>query len=207
MVYTMEQFLSEKTGIVRLLNKQLADTLDLRSQARQSYFNARGPYLQQLRDLFGGLGHDLVQITDLIAQGINETGGYAIASARSVARESGLREYPVDTLEARDQLQTLLSNYSRYELDTRNNMKAAREAGESATVLLLHVILSTIENHLWFLEAYLEGIVTRSASATARSLNSGHATQLPAWTSSLSNLPRINWSETIVGFPSDMIGM
>ena len=191
----MEHFSDETIGSVRLLNKQLADTLDLRSQARQSYFNARGPYIQELRDLFAGLGRDLCQITGLIAEGINETGGYAIATARSVARESGLREYPVDVLDARDQLATLLSNYSRYELDTRNNMKAAREAGESATVLLLHVILSSIENHLWFIDAYLEGIVT------------GHGNQLPAWTSSLSNQPRINWSESVVCFPSDMIGM
>jgi len=53
--------------IVRLLNKQLADTLDLRSQARQSYFNVRGPYSHELRSLFDGLAIDLRYFADLIA--------------------------------------------------------------------------------------------------------------------------------------------
>src|SRR5436190_117309 len=59
-----------RTTIIRLLNKQLADTLDLRSQARQSYFNVRGPYSQELRSLFDGLARDLRHFADLIAQRI-----------------------------------------------------------------------------------------------------------------------------------------
>jgi hypothetical protein len=34
----------EVITIVRLLNKQLGDTIDLRSQARLSYFNVKGSY-------------------------------------------------------------------------------------------------------------------------------------------------------------------
>ena len=161
-----------RTTIIRLLNKQLADTHDLRSQARESYFNVRGPYSQELRSLFDGLARDLRQFAHLIARRINGVGGYAVATVRSVAHESGLRDYPVDVLDAHDQLEVLLSSYSRYELDTQHNMKGAREIGDSETVALLQVISVSIENNLWLLEAYLEGIAVGL-----------HGRKLPAWTS------------------------
>src|SRR5881296_1305948 len=112
-----------RTTIVRLLNKQLADTLDLRLQARQSYFNVRGSYCQELRSLFDGLARDL-------------------------------RHF-------------------------------AREIGDSATVDVVQVISVSIENDLWFLEAYLEGIVVGL-----------HGRKLPVWTSTLSNQCRTDQSES-----------
>jgi starvation-inducible DNA-binding protein len=166
---------SGSAATVRLLNQQLADTLDLRSQARQSYFNVRGSYSQELRLLFDGLARDLRQVADLVAERITDVGGYAIATVRSVADESGLRHYPTDVLDAHDQLEALLSSYSRYELDTQHNMKAAREIGDSETAALLQVIGVSIENNLWFLEAYLEGIAIGL-----------HGRKLPSWTSTLS---------------------
>jgi starvation-inducible DNA-binding protein len=175
----------EETAIVRLLNKQLADTLDLRSQVRQSYFNVRGPYSQELRSLFDGLARDLRHFADLIAQCIAGVGGYAVANVRSVAHESGLRDYPVDVLDAHDQLQALLSSYSRYELNTRHNLKSALEMGDSATAEVLQLISVSIENDLWFLEAYLEGIAVGL-----------HGRKLPLWTSTLSNQRRTDRGES-----------
>src|SRR5262249_53093859 len=123
--------------VVGLLNKQLAETLDLRLQTRESYFNVTGQYGEELRSLFAGLAMDLRSFADLIAERINHAGGYAVATVRSVAHESGLRDYPGDILDSRDQLEALLSGYSRYELNTQRNMKAAGEAGDAGTVALL----------------------------------------------------------------------
>jgi starvation-inducible DNA-binding protein len=167
------------TRIPRLLNKQMADTLDLRSQARQSYFNVRGPYSQELRSLFNGLATDLRQFADLIAERIKHVGGYAVATVRSVAHESGLRDYPDDALDSRDQLEALLSSYSQYELDTQQNLKTAGELGDSGTVQLLRSISISVENSLWFLEAYLEGVAVGL-----------HGRKLPAWTSTFPSTTR-----------------
>jgi hypothetical protein len=72
-----------------------------------------------------------------------------------------------------------------YELDTHHNLKAAREIGDSATVDVLQVISVSIENDLWFLEAYLEGIVVGL-----------HGRKLPVWTSTLSDQRRTDQSES-----------
>ncbi len=182
---SMEPSDGERMALVRLLNKQLADTLDLRSQARQSYFNARGPYGQELRSLFDGLARDLRCFADLIADRIVGAGGYAVATVRSVAHESGLRDYPVDVLNSHDQLAALLSSYSRYELVTGHNLKAVQEIGDPPTAEILQLISVSIEHELWFLEAYLEGIAVGL-----------HGRKLPVWTSTLSNHRRTHRGES-----------
>src|SRR5947208_2256293 len=77
------------------------------------------------------------------------------------------------------QLEPLLSRHSRSSMDTTHKLKAAREIGESATVDVLQVLSVSIENELWFLEAYLEAIVVGL-----------HGRKLPVWTSTLSDQRR-----------------
>jgi len=161
-----------RAAIVQLLNKQLADTLDLRSQARQAVFNVRGPYRAELHALFDQLAQELRRFADSIVKHICEGGGYARATIRSAAQDSGLRDYVGDVFDGHDFLQALLSSYSRYERDTLRNIKAAQEIGDAATAALLQAILASIGNSLWFLEAYLEGIAIRL-----------DAKKLPVWTS------------------------
>jgi starvation-inducible DNA-binding protein len=157
---------------IQLLNRQLADTVDLRSQARQAHFNVRGAHIQELRSLFDGLARDVRHFADLLAARITASGGTATATVRFSANESALRDYPMDAFDARDHLEALLSSYSRYEWDTRNNIKALQEIQDFESVRLLQVILGSIERSLWFLEAYLEGMAIGL-----------HGRKLPPWTS------------------------
>ena len=158
--------------LVQLLNRQLADTVDLRSQARQARFNVKGSFVQELSSLFDGLAQDLRQFADLIAQHINALGGNAVATVRFVAQESRLRDYPLDALDGHEHVEALLSSYARYELETCHNRKAAQELGDSGTAGLFQVILASVENNLWLLEAYLEGMAVGL-----------HGGKLPPWTS------------------------
>jgi starvation-inducible DNA-binding protein len=169
-----------------LLNRQLADTVDLRLQARQARFNVRGPYAPVLQPLFDGLARDLRHFADLIAQRITVFGGTASASVRFAASESNLRDYPLDALEAQDHLKALLSGYSRYELDTRRNLDTAEAEGDLETVKLLCAILVSIEKSLWFLEAYLEGIAVGL-----------HGRKLPAWFSTFGDTGEAGVATTI----------
>src|SRR5262249_34594911 len=108
-----------------------------------------------------------------------------VATVRFVARESNLRDYPVDALDAYDHLGALLSSYSRYEWFTRHNMKTAQDTGDSETEQLLKVISAAIEKNLWFLEAYLEGVAVGL-----------HGRKMPIWTSALKGPRNINRSES-----------
>jgi starvation-inducible DNA-binding protein len=175
----VSKHVNESSGnlkITQLLNKQLADTIDLRSQARPAHFNVKGACVEELRSLFDGLARDLRQFADIIAQRIRTLGGQAAATVRFAAYESNLRDYPLDALDAHDHLEALLSSYSRYESDTKHNMKAAQGIGDSETLELPQVISVSIENNLWFLEAYLEGVAIGL-----------HGGKLPRWISAFTN--------------------
>jgi starvation-inducible DNA-binding protein len=145
-------------SVVQLLNQQLADTVDLRSQARQARLNVRDVYAQELTWLFDGLAQELRQFADALAQRICDLGGHPLTTVRFAARASHLRDYPLDALDPRDHLEALLSGFSRYEFDTQHNRSAAKKAGDLETDKLLAVIAVAIEKNLWFIEAYLEGI-------------------------------------------------
>jgi starvation-inducible DNA-binding protein len=157
--------------LVNLLNKQLADTIDLRLQARQARFNVRGPYARELGSMFDGLAGELRWFGDLISQRIGAVGGHPAATVRFVASESNLPDFPTDAFDARDHLDALLSSYSRFEMDTQANIKSAKGIGDFETVRLLQMIAASIENDLWFLEAYFEGIAVGL-----------HGRKLPPWT-------------------------
>ena len=161
-------------SVIDILNRQLADTLDLRSQTREASFNIR-ECREDLRPLFDGLSRDLRELADLIAEKISDAGGYAIGNVRAVARESRLRDYPDEVLNAGEQLRALLSSHSRYELNTICNLNTLRARGDFETIKVFDPVLAFIENSLWFLEAYLEGIAVGL-----------HGRKLPLWTSSLS---------------------
>jgi starvation-inducible DNA-binding protein len=156
---------------VMLLNQALADTVDLRMQARQAALNVKGAYVVELNSLFNGLARDLRESTDIIARRIVALGGRPIATVRSVARHSHLREYPMDALDANEHLQALLSSYSRYELSIRNTRKTISETNDAETARLLDSIADSIERNLWLLEAHLEGIAVGL-----------HGGKLPKWT-------------------------
>jgi starvation-inducible DNA-binding protein len=81
----------EDSVLVELLNKQLADTIDLHSQIRQAEFNITSPYGEELREPFDGLAHDLQVIGGLIAGSIRDLGGIAMGTVRLVARGTELR--------------------------------------------------------------------------------------------------------------------
>ena len=151
---------------IELLNKQLADTIDLRSQIRQAEFNITSPYGEELRHLFDGLAHDLQVIGDLIAGSIRDLGGIAMGTVRLVARETELQAYPLDATDVRDHLNALLSSHSRYALDTRQNLESLLEIERSDISGLFEIVLTSIESNLWFLEAYLEGITVGNQGGT-----------------------------------------
>jgi DNA-binding ferritin-like protein len=82
-----------------------------------------------------------------------------------------MRDYPVDALTAREHLEALLSSYSRYELNARENLLTAQTLEDPDAITLIQQILTSVEKNLWFLEADLEGVAVGVSS-----------TKLPSWT-------------------------
>src|SRR5689334_10227833 len=86
-----------RVTIAKVLNEQLATGLDLHSQIKLAHWNVRGPQFAALHPLFEQFATQLALHNDSIAERAVTLGALAVGTARQVAAQSKLPEYPVTT--------------------------------------------------------------------------------------------------------------
>ena len=150
--------LAEKIRVqmTELLNQQLADTFDLRSQTKQAHWNVKGPHFIALHELFDKLAAELEPFVDEIAERVTALGGTAKGTARMAAGTSKLKEYPADIFDGKDHVKALVDRWASYAASTRAAIDTADEAGDATTSDLFTQISRAIDKDLWFLEAHIQ---------------------------------------------------
>src|ERR1700730_8505359 len=79
--------------LIEILNRRLADAIELQLQSRQAYWNAKGPTFLSLRELFDEVAEEVEEYANLIAERIVQLGGKAEGTAQAVAGRSALDGY------------------------------------------------------------------------------------------------------------------
>src|SRR5256885_14841092 len=82
----------QQAKLIVLLNRRLADAIDLQLQTRQAYWNVKGPHFMALRELFDKVVQGVEEDANLIAARIVQLGGMAEGTAQAVGRRSSLDE-------------------------------------------------------------------------------------------------------------------
>src|SRR5216684_5179978 len=80
----------QQAKLIEILNRRLADAIDLQLQSRQSYWNVKGPNFMALRELFDKVAGGVEEYANLIAEHIVQLGGVAEGTAHAVAGRSSL---------------------------------------------------------------------------------------------------------------------
>jgi starvation-inducible DNA-binding protein len=147
----------QQAKLIELLNRRLADTIDLQLQSRQAYWNVKGPYFMALRELFDKVTQGVEEYANLLAEHIVQLGGRAEGTAQAVARRSSLDEYWLAAAGGQghiDALSTTLTAFGKH----------ARYASEQATLLqdpdtadIFTEIARGIDKWLWFVETSQQG--------------------------------------------------
>src|SRR5205807_8503356 len=97
----------QQAKLIELLNRRLADAIDLQLQSRQAYWNVKGPHFMALRELFDKVAQGVEKYANLIAEHVVQLGGMAEGTAHAVARRSSLDEYVLATADATGHLHPL----------------------------------------------------------------------------------------------------
>ena len=142
--------------LVALLNRQLADTLDLFTQTKHAHWNVKGSDFIQLHELFDVLAGHLVGFADLIAERATALGGTALGTARMAVEASTLQEYPDDAMNGMDTVAALADRFGAYGASTRAAMEESDKLGDTDTNDLFTEVSREIDKDLWFLEAHLQ---------------------------------------------------
>jgi starvation-inducible DNA-binding protein len=143
--------------LIRLLNQQLADTTDLRTQTKHAHWNVKGPNFIALHKLFDELADLLSGFADEIAERATALGGVAHGTARHVAANSRLPEFPRDAFKWDAVVAALADRYAHLAKTTRGAIDESDRLGDKDSADLFTEVSRGLDKSLWFLEAHLQG--------------------------------------------------
>jgi starvation-inducible DNA-binding protein len=146
-----------REGVIQLLNGQLADLIDLQSQAKQAHWNVKGPHFIGLHELFDAVYEALGDPIDEVAERLVALGGTALGTVASVAQRTRLPLYPLD-ISARDaHVRAMADALAAVAASTRTAIGQADELGDADTADLFTNVSRLLDKKLWMVEAHMQG--------------------------------------------------
>src|ERR1700687_3812183 len=142
----------QQAKIIELLNRRLADTIDLQLQSRQAYWNLKGAHFMALRELFDKVTEGVEEYANLIAEHIVQLGGMAEGTAHAVARRSSLDEYLLATADGQGHIDALTATLAAFGKHVRYASEQATELKDTDTAAFFTEIARGIDKWLWFVE-------------------------------------------------------
>jgi starvation-inducible DNA-binding protein len=145
---------STRSQIATLLNRRLADAIDLQAQCKQAHWNVKGPSFIALHKLFDDVYAAVEEYVDLLAERIVQLGGIAMGTVRVAAEESELDEYPTDIATGEDHVKALSAAMAAFGSRIRFAINEADELEDADTVDICTEISRGVDKWLWFVEAH-----------------------------------------------------
>jgi starvation-inducible DNA-binding protein len=147
---------SDRAQVAELLNRRLADALDLQSQCKQAHWNVKGPNFIALHKLFDDVYAGVTEYADLIAERIVQLGGVARGTVRDVAEASELDEYPTDIATGEDHVKNLSAAVATFGTNMRIAIAETGELDDDASADICTEITRGADKWLWFIEAHTQ---------------------------------------------------
>jgi starvation-inducible DNA-binding protein len=142
----------QQAKLIELLNRRLADAIDLQLQSRQAYWNVKGPHFMALRELFDKVAQGVEGYANLIAGHIVQLGGMAEGTAHAVARRTSLDEYRLSTADGQGHIDALAATLTAFGKHVRYASEQATELKDTDTAAIFTEIARGIDKWLWFVE-------------------------------------------------------
>jgi len=142
----------QQAKIIELLNRRLADAIDLQLQSRQAYWNVKGPNFIALRELFNKIAESVEEDANLIAGRIVQLGGMAEGSAHAIAMRSSLDGYLLATSGGNGHIMALSTALIAFGKVARYASEQATELKDTDTADIFTAIARDVYKWLWFVE-------------------------------------------------------
>ena len=143
-----------RAQVAALLNRRLADALDLQSQCKQAHWNVKGPQFIALHKLFDDVYAGVTEYVDLIAERIVQLGGVAYGTVRDAAETSELDEYPASISSGEEHVKTLSAALAAFGSRMRRAIDETDELDDVASADICTEITRGTDKWLWFVEAH-----------------------------------------------------
>jgi starvation-inducible DNA-binding protein len=145
--------------VIELLNRRLADAIDLQTQSKQAHWNVKGPQFIALHKLFDEVNGAVAEYADLLAERVVQLGGIAEGTARVAGERSELPEYPLVISTGEEHVGALASALSGFGERVRRAIDETSDLGDVDSADICTEVSRGIDKWLWFVEAHAEGAV------------------------------------------------
>jgi len=142
----------QQSKMIELLNRRLADAIDLQLQSRQAYWNVKGPNFIALRELFDKVAEGVEEDANLIAGRIVQLGGMAEGTMHAVSMRSSLDGYLLATTDGNGHILALSSSLIAFGKVVRYASEQATELKDTDTADIFTEIARGIDIWIWFVE-------------------------------------------------------
>jgi len=147
---------ASRTQVAELLNRRLADAIDLQSQCKQAHWNVKGPQFIALHKLFDEVYADVTEYVDLLAERIVQLGGLAHGTVRDVAEASSLDEYPTNIATGEDHVKNLSAALAAFGSRIRVAIGETDDLDDAASADICTQVSRGIDKWLWFVEVHTQ---------------------------------------------------
>ncbi|MBB3175095.1 starvation-inducible DNA-binding protein [Endobacter medicaginis] len=141
---------------IDILNKRLADGLDLALAVKQAHWNLKGPQFIGIHLMLDGFRTELDDLNDKMAERITAIGGTAFGTTQAIDKTTSLTPYPTDIYAIADHLAALIDRYATVANSVREGIDETDDAGDADTSDLLTEASRALDKQLWFLEAHVQ---------------------------------------------------
>ena len=138
------------------LQGHLADCVDLFTQLKQAQWNVKGPHFCGLQEQFRKSASACQRHCDVLAERITALGGRVDGTARIVAAQSSLAEFPLDTRDGLVYAAVVAERLSVFVKAVRASIAPMVNYGDAATAALLTQIVCEDDRQIGFLDAHLQ---------------------------------------------------
>jgi len=142
----------QQAKLIEILNRRLADAIDLQLQSRQAYWNVKGPNFMSLRELFDKVAGGVEEYANLIAGRITQLGGKAEGTAHAVADRSALDGHGLANVDGSGHIDALSTTLTEFGRHARYASVQATELKDADTAAIFTEIGRGIDKWLWFVE-------------------------------------------------------
>lgn len=157
-MYETENDLPQKVRVelIALVNRRLADVIDLQLQLKQAHWNVKGPNFIGLHELFDKIAESVEDYVDMVAERIVQLGGIAEGTVRTAAVRSQLEEYPLTIADGMAHVEAVARALSTFGREARMTIDEATALEDADTADLFTEVSRGTDKWLWFVEAHTQ---------------------------------------------------
>ncbi|MBE9076771.1 DNA starvation/stationary phase protection protein [Romeria aff. gracilis LEGE 07310] len=148
----------QRTGVIDLLNGDLADSYLLIIKTKKYHWDVIGPQFRTLHELWQEQYEAIALNIDAIAERVRALGGYPVGTAEGFLKHATISEHSGDLPDADEMVTRLVSDHEQIIRNLRDHIdQCSDKFHDEGTSDFLTGLMEQHEEMAWMLRSFLEG--------------------------------------------------